>query len=145
MTQLLRFTAQLKTRPFEPLGRVPCTNPPAQDDKLKMSSATVGWGTRSSCRKITAPMEAGRRASGYWYYGLLLLVVVFFGLIRWHLRNVPLERDEGEYAYAGQLMLHGVAPYTSLYSMKLPGTFAAYARSSPSSDKPSRAFISACC
>ncbi len=70
---------------------------------------------------------AGRRASRYWYYGLLLLVIVFFGLIRWHLRNVPLERDEGEYAYAGQLMLHGVAPYSSLYSMKLPGTFAGYA------------------
>src|SRR5580658_822880 len=70
---------------------------------------------------------AGRRASRYWYYGLLLLVVVFFGLIRWHLRNVPLERDEGEYAYAGQLILHGVPPYAALYSMKLPGTFAGYA------------------
>ncbi len=70
---------------------------------------------------------AGRGVSRSWSYGLLLLVVVFFGLIRWHLRNVPLERDEGEYAYAGQLMLHGVAPYASLYSMKLPGTFAGYA------------------
>ena len=70
---------------------------------------------------------AGRRASRYWHYGLLLLVVVFFGLIRWHLRNVPLERDEGEYAYAGQLILHGVPPYAALYSMKLPGTFAGYA------------------
>ena len=77
---------------------------------------------------MTAPMEpAGRGVSRSWSYGLLLLVVVFFGLIRWHLRNVPLERDEGEYAYAGQLMLHGVAPYASLYSMKLPGTFAGYA------------------
>jgi hypothetical protein len=73
-------------------------------------------------------MEAADRGvSRYWHYGLLLLVIAVFGLIRWHLRNIPLERDEGEYAYAGQLMLHGVSPYASLYSMKLPGTFAAYA------------------
>jgi len=40
---------------------------------------------------------------------------------------MPLERDEGEYAYAGQLILQGIAPYKLSYSMKLPGTFAAYA------------------
>src|SRR5271168_4663019 len=61
------------------------------------------------------------------YYLPLLLVIVFFSLIRWHFRYIPLERDEGEYAYAGQLMLHGIPPYTLIYSMKLPGTFAAYA------------------
>src|SRR5690349_15646893 len=40
---------------------------------------------------------------------------------------MPLERDEGEYAYIGQLMLHGVPPYQQAYTMKLPGTPAAYA------------------
>src|SRR5258706_7899840 len=40
---------------------------------------------------------------------------------------MPLERDEGEYAYAGQLMLEGVPPYKEAYNMKLPGTYAAYA------------------
>ncbi|PWT84497.1 MAG: hypothetical protein C5B58_04650, partial [Acidobacteria bacterium] len=39
----------------------------------------------------------------------------------------PLERDEGEYAYAGQLILQGVPPYTLAYNMKFPGTYAAYA------------------
>jgi hypothetical protein len=38
-----------------------------------------------------------------------------------------LERDEGEYAYAGQLMLQGIPPYQLAYTMKLPGPFAAYA------------------
>jgi hypothetical protein len=47
--------------------------------------------------------------------------------IRLHLRNIPLERDEGEYAYAGQLMLQGLPPYKLAYNMKLPGTYAAYA------------------
>jgi hypothetical protein len=47
--------------------------------------------------------------------------------IRIRLLNIPLERDEGEYAYAGQLMLHGIAPYKLAYSMKFPGTYAFYA------------------
>ena len=64
--------------------------------------------------------------SQHWVYGLLLMVILFFALIRFHLRQCPLERDEGEYAYAGQLMLQGIAPYQLVYSMKLPGTFAAY-------------------
>ena len=68
-----------------------------------------------------------RRVSPYWYYGLLLLVILLFALVRFRLREMPLERDEGEYAYAGQLMLQGIPPYQLEYTMKLPGTFAAYA------------------
>jgi len=48
-------------------------------------------------------------------------------LIRIRLLALPLERDEGEYAYAGQLMLQGIPPYQLAYSMKFPGTYAAYA------------------
>ena len=70
--------------------------------------------------------SSGPDASRYWCYGLLLLVILFFALIRFHLRACPLERDEGEYAYAGQLILQGIPPYQLVYSMKLPGTFAAY-------------------
>ena len=55
------------------------------------------------------------------------LTVLFILGVRVHLRDMPLERDEGEYAYAGQLILHGVAPYKEAYNMKLPGTYAAYA------------------
>jgi hypothetical protein len=44
-----------------------------------------------------------------------------------HLRNMPLERDEGEFAYVGQLMLQGIPPYKIASNMKLPGTYAAYA------------------
>jgi len=60
---------------------------------------------------------------------LLLAVSVFVLVlaIRIRLLNIPLERDEGEYAYIGQLMLQGIAPYKLAYSMKLPGTAAAYA------------------
>ena len=54
-----------------------------------------------------------------------VLVVVAFARLR--LMNFPLERDEGEYAYAGQLMLQGIPPYQLAYNMKFPGTYAAYA------------------
>jgi 4-amino-4-deoxy-L-arabinose transferase-like glycosyltransferase len=58
---------------------------------------------------------------------LLLCLIALFAAIRFRLRKMPLERDEGEYAYAGQLILQGVPPYKLAYNMKLPGTYAAYA------------------
>jgi hypothetical protein len=63
----------------------------------------------------------------YFCYATLVIVVVIFAIVRIRLRNTPLERDEGEYAYAGQLMLQGYPPYHLAYNMKLPGTCAAYA------------------
>jgi hypothetical protein len=60
---------------------------------------------------------------------LLAVVLLSAATIRFRLIDVPFERDEGEYAYAGQLMLHGVAPFKLAYNMKLPGTYAAYAAS----------------
>jgi len=63
----------------------------------------------------------------YFCSATLLMVVIIFAFVRIRLRTAPLERDEGEYAYAGQLMLQGVPPYQLAYNMKLPGTYAAYA------------------
>lgn len=59
---------------------------------------------------------------------LLLAVILIAALAaRTHLDGLPLERDEGEYAYGGQLLLLGIPPYELAYSMKLPGTAGAYA------------------
>ena len=60
-----------------------------------------------------------------WIVFVLALGAVIFARIR--LLEMPLERDEGEYAYTGQLMLHGIPPYRLAYSMKFPGTSALYA------------------
>jgi hypothetical protein len=60
-----------------------------------------------------------------WWFTVAILVLV--AAVRLRLLNVPLERDEGEYAYAGQLMLQGIPPYDLAYNMKFPGTYAAYA------------------
>jgi len=47
--------------------------------------------------------------------------------IRIRILNVPLERDEGEYAYIAQLLLKGHPPYAQAYTMKLPGVPLFYA------------------
>ena len=47
--------------------------------------------------------------------------------VRLRLLDAPLDRDEGEYAYFGQLLLHGIPPYATAYHGKLPGVYAAYA------------------
>ena len=60
------------------------------------------------------------------FWGLLLVVLLTM-VIRYGLIEVPFERDEGEYAYGGQLILQGMLPYQQLYNMKLPGIYAAYA------------------
>jgi len=68
-----------------------------------------------------------RRFSLRWEYVAICLVILLISSIRFRLRDFPLERDEGEYAYAGQLILQGIPPYELAYNMKLPGTYAAYA------------------
>lgn len=60
-------------------------------------------------------------------WGVVCLALLLTITVRLHLLNIPLERDEGEYAYAGQLMLQGIPPYQLAYSMKLPGTYCGYA------------------
>lgn len=54
-----------------------------------------------------------------------VILLIFAARVR--LLEVPLERDEGEYAYMGQLMLDGIAPYSIAANMKFPGASAVYA------------------
>ena len=61
---------------------------------------------------------------------LILMAGVFLGvvvLVRLRLLGLPLERDEGEYAYMAQQLLQGVLPYTESHSMKFPGIYFVYA------------------
>ena len=59
--------------------------------------------------------------------GVLALILVLSGALRWRLASMPLERDEGEYAYMAQLLIDGVPPYSEAYGMKFPGIYIAYA------------------
>ncbi len=62
-----------------------------------------------------------------WAWAGLLLIVLLTVFMRSRLLDVPLERDEGEYACAGRCILEGIPPYATVYNMKLPGIYAAYA------------------
>ena len=61
------------------------------------------------------------------WWALATIAFTLVIAIRIRLLGIPLERDEGEYAYAGQLILQGIPPYKLAYNMKFPGTYAAYA------------------
>ena len=62
-----------------------------------------------------------------WPWICLGLILLFVVAARIRFLSVPLERDEGEFAYAGQLILGGIPPYQLAYNVKLPGIYAAYA------------------
>jgi hypothetical protein len=92
-------------------------------------ATVLGVSNQVQAETDTAFVAERRRwaVSNLYCYALLFLAIALFAGIRFHLRQVPLERDEGEYAYMGQLMLDGVPPYKIAANMKLPGTYAAYA------------------
>ncbi len=89
----------------------------------RAQAATIRHGDKPQL----SDFETERRSSPYLCFAWMIPVLLLFGYVRFRLRNMPLERDEGEYAYAAQLLLRGLPPYTHLYSVKLPGTYAAYA------------------
>jgi 4-amino-4-deoxy-L-arabinose transferase-like glycosyltransferase len=83
--------------------------------------------TSKGTRLMPGTIDNDIRSVRIAWWALLALVLAAVVAARVHLLNVPLERDEGEYAYAGQLMLEGIPPYKLAYNMKFPGTYAAYA------------------
>jgi 4-amino-4-deoxy-L-arabinose transferase-like glycosyltransferase len=54
-------------------------------------------------------------------------ILLFYIAVRAPLLPVPLDRDEGSYAYAGQALLRGEMPYRDFYDHKPPGLFAVFA------------------
>jgi 4-amino-4-deoxy-L-arabinose transferase-like glycosyltransferase len=53
----------------------------------------------------------------------LSLILALAFAVRWPFRHMVLIRDEGEYAYLGQQILHGAVPYLDVYNQKTPFTF----------------------
>jgi len=73
-------------------------------DKIVWQPSSENFNTEKLCLNLIA--------------GVVLVVVC---VVRLRLLELPLERDEGEYAYMGQQILHGVLPYTETTGLKLPG------------------------
>ena len=83
---------------------------------------TRRWGESSSHDR-----EAQKAPFNNYEWVFIGLILVLVALVRIRLLSFPLERDEGEYAYLGQLIQQGFPPYSLAYSMKLPGTYFMYA------------------
>ncbi len=69
---------------------------------------------------------ASTRASTRASIAILVVAAVAFALVRAPYVSLPLERDEGEYAYIAQRMLAGDVPYRDAFDQKPPGVFLAY-------------------
>ena len=67
-----------------------------------------------------------RARAGVWRLWLLPALAAT-ALLRAPIADVPLERDEGEYAYIAREWRAGVPPYRSAFDQKPPGVFAVYA------------------
>ena len=84
-------------------------------------------------RPRITPSTSGDGADGVsrltWVAVVVLLAasIALVATVRLRLADTPLERDEGEYAYAGQLIRQGTPPYSLVYNMKFPGTYYSYA------------------
>ena len=82
---------------------------------------------RSKVQKTPEISGVDKPTSQAWAWILLTAVALFTAVVRIRLLQTPLERDEGEFGYMGQLILQGIPPYKIACNMKLPGTYAMYA------------------
>ncbi|MFM2266889.1 MAG: hypothetical protein RL757_330 [Bacteroidota bacterium] len=77
-----------------------------------------------SPKKFLQNIRLQAQSPAFWFF------MVAFALTMWvrfrHI-DIAFERDEGEYAYAGQEILRGGLPYKDVYNMKLPGTYYTFA------------------
>ena len=62
-----------------------------------------------------------------WATVVLLSIIAATAALRIRLLEVPLDRDEGGYAYTAQLILQGIPPFAHVYDMKMPGLYYVYA------------------
>lgn len=68
-----------------------------------------------------------RRSRALWRWLGFAGIGILFVALRWNNFNTPLTRDEGEYAYAAQLLEKGIAPYQHAFIQKPPMVIYSYA------------------
>ncbi|MCB0533120.1 MAG: hypothetical protein KDD14_13045 [Saprospiraceae bacterium] len=84
--------------------------------------------TQSSSTEAVRPPRPLLNLPAPWAFAIGLGIVgVVLVVLRWHLLEIPLERDESAYAYIGRQILEGKIPYRDIYEMKPPLLFYSYA------------------
>jgi len=77
--------------------------------------------------KNNAKTFFGFQNTDYPYLIGLGIIICLIAYIRSNFLNVPFERDEGSYAYCGNIILDGAIPFKDIGSQRLPGVFYSYA------------------
>lgn len=90
-------------------------------------SSSIKPKTRDQKSSGAGASEKNKQLESMIIYGCLAVVLLFITFLRLRLASFPLERDEGEYALMGQMILKGIPPYEMAYNMKLPGVYYMYA------------------
>lgn len=81
----------------------------------------------SGCENTTeATGEVRKIEHNRWEWALLTLTICLIIGVRLRMLDLPLDRDEGDYAYGAQLMLQGLLPYVDFQTMRLPGIYVVY-------------------
>lgn len=88
-------------------------------------AACIGFAAYLAC--LIAVTYSKKKIFNFWTIASLLGVCIFFILMRWHLFDLPLMRDEGEYAYSAWLLRHDIAPYQYAFLQKPPMIIYTYA------------------
>jgi 4-amino-4-deoxy-L-arabinose transferase-like glycosyltransferase len=93
--------------------------------KRRRNAQEAGPPGRTRTEEVPAAPSPRRRAA--FEAAVLAAILLLAAAYRARFLDVPLDRDEGEYAYAGRLLQEGTPPYEAAYNMKMPGTYGAYA------------------
>jgi len=73
------------------------------------------------------PPPRAARSPSFAAWSILVVSLLFSTFVRIRSLDIPLERDEGEFAYSARLILQGEPPYKHAYNIKLPGVDLVYA------------------
>ncbi len=76
---------------------------------------------------MTHPSPEEKRTSRIVELLILAGIVGLIAALRVRFLSVPFERDEGDYALGGWLLLHGHPLYRDFYTMRLPGVYLTFA------------------
>ena len=90
-------------------------------EKSSRMEATAGLSNRFLRTRLMKTRPLLFNLLRYYDWIALTAIVAFLVYVRIRLCTVPLERDEGEYAYMGQMLLQGIMPFREAFNMKLPG------------------------
>lgn len=106
-------------------------NSAASQLKADGTPLKVPGGAKPLCRRAAVDWKRGfavlvRGVGWRGWLGVFGIIVLFVAL-RWHRYDAPLIRDEGEYAYAAQVLRSGLIPYEHSFLQKPPMVIYSYA------------------